>query len=193
MSVIDTETPAGAASPAESAGPDDTSISFEKANVIALVFLPAALLPVAAHGAIWGMASLGKGFGDVFSLLFFPALLVSIVIHELLHAAGFLLGGAPRAALRFGIDRKTLSPFAGCTAPLKARAYRFAIVLPALVLGVLPVAYGLATGAAWATMWGAFMLLCAGGDFAALWAMRAVPAGARVLDHPERVGCRVVG
>jgi hypothetical protein len=41
-------------------------------------------------------------------------------------------------------------------------------------------------------IWGAFMLLCAGGDFAALWAMRAVPGHARVLDHSERVGCRVV-
>lgn len=191
--MIDTETPAATDSAAESAGPDDTSISFEKANVIALVFLPAALVPVAFHGAVWGMASLGEGFGDVFSLLFLPAFLAAIVVHELLHAAGFLLGGAPRRALRFGIDRKTGSPFAGCTAPLVARAYRFAVFLPALVLGVLPTAWGLATGAAWMTIGGAFMLLCAGGDFAALWAMRAVPSGARVLDHTDRVGCRVVG
>ena len=33
----------------------------------------------------------------------------------------------------------------------------------------------------------------AGIDFAALWAMRRVSGDARVLDHPERVGCRVVG
>jgi hypothetical protein len=190
MSVSETESPAAADSPAV---PGDASISFEQANVIALALLPVALVPIAAHGAVWGMASLGKGFGDVFSLLFFPAFLTAIVVHELLHAAGFLLGGAPRRALRFGIDRKTFSPFAGCTAPLKARVYRFAVVLPALALGVLPLAWGLATGAAWMTIWGAFMLLCAGGDFAALCAMRGVPAAARVLDHPERVGCQVVG
>lgn len=189
MSMIANETTAGEAGPAVVA---DASISFEKANVIALAFLPVALVPVAAHGAIWGRASLGNGFGDLFSLLFFPAFLAAVVVHELLHAAGFLLGGAPRRMLHFGIDRKTGSPFAGCRAPLRARAYRFAVALPALVLGVLPIAWGLATGAAWVTLWGALMLFTAGGDFAALWAMRAVPGSARVLDHVDRVGCRVV-
>lgn len=170
----------------------DATLSMEQANVIALVFIPAAIGLVAVHGAVWGFPSVWEGFGDVFSWIFLPVFLACIVVHEGLHALGFALAGAPRSALHFGIDRKTLSPFAGCTAPVRAAAYRVAVLLPALVLGVAPLAYGLATGRAWATVWGAFMLLCAGGDFAALWAMRAVPGRARVLDHSERVGCRVV-
>jgi hypothetical protein len=170
----------------------DTTLSMEQANIIALVFIPAAMALVGVHWAIWGWTSVREGFGDVFSWIFLPAFLACVVVHELLHAAGFALGGAPRSALHFGIDRKTYSPFAGCTAPLRATAYRVGVLLPALVLGVAPLAYGLAAGEAWATIWGAFMLLCAGGDFAALWAMRAVPGRARVLDHSERVGCRVV-
>lgn len=171
----------------------DATISFEAANLIALLFLPLAAAPVAAHAALWGGASLGEGLRDLFPWAFLPAFAGSIVAHEALHAAGFLLlGRVPRRAIHFGLDRATFSPFAGCRVPLRAAAYRAAILLPALVLGVGPVAWGLARGVGWATLWGAFMLLCAGGDFAALWAMRRVPSRARVLDHPERVGCRVV-
>lgn len=170
----------------------DATLSFEQANVIAMLFIPAAILLVAAHGLLWGWGSVKEGFGDIFSWIFIPAFLLCVVVHELLHAVGFALGGARRGTLHFGIDRKTFSPFAGCTMPLRATSYRLAVLLPALVLGFAPLAWGLATGTGWATIWGTFMLLAAGGDFAALWAMRAVPGRARVLDHTERVGCRVV-
>ncbi|HYJ80286.1 MAG TPA: DUF3267 domain-containing protein [Longimicrobiaceae bacterium] len=172
----------------------DATVSFEKANLIALLFLPLAALPVLLHLLLWGAASLAAGVDFLFPWLFVPLLVASIVVHEALHALGFVaVGGAPRGAIHFGVDRRTLSPFAGCTAPLRARAYRGAVLLPSLVLGVAPVVAGLVTGSGWPTLWGALMLFCAGGDFAALWAMRAVPGDARVLDHPERVGCRVVG
>ena len=171
----------------------DHTVSFERANVIALVFIPFSLLFVAAHWLVWGWASVAAGFDRVSSLLFFvPAFLVSIVVHEALHAVGFLAGRAPRSAVHFGIHRQTLSPFAGCKVPLRAGAYRVAVLLPSIVLGFVPIAVGLATGAGWLTLWGAFMVLTAGGDFAALWAMRGVRGDERVLDHPERVGCRVV-
>ena len=173
----------------------DATISMEKANVLAVAFLPACALLLVAHAALWGWGSAAQGLKTAFHPLYFlPALIVSVVVHEGLHAVGFRVAGrAPREAVHFGIHRPTLSPFAGCRVPLPAGAYRVAVLLPAIVLGVAPVAAGLATGAAWATAWGAFMLLTAGGDFVALWAMRSVPSTARVLDHPERVGCRVVG
>lgn len=171
----------------------DASVSFEQANVLALVFFLPALALVGLHALLWGPRSLAEGFGFLFPWLFFPLFLASVVIHEALHAAGFVAAGrVPRSAVRFGVDRATLSPFAGCRVPLKAGAYRVSVLLPALVLGALPTIAGLATGVAWLTLWGAFMLLTAGGDFAVVWAMRGVPNAARVLDHPERVGCRVV-
>ncbi|HEX2202674.1 MAG TPA: DUF3267 domain-containing protein [Longimicrobium sp.] len=178
---------------AEPAFVSDATISMERANVIALFVLPLLPLLMGAHWLAWGGRSVVEGFRFLFPWWFFLLFFASIVVHEALHAVGFLaVGRARRADVHFGIHRETLSPFAGCRAPLKAGAYRVAVLLPALVLGVLPAAWGLATGTAWLTFWGAFMLVSAGGDFAALWAMRAVPNTARVLDHPERVGCRVV-
>lgn len=141
----------------------DATISFEKANLIALAFLPAPAAPVLLHLALWGADAIAEGAGFLFPWRFLPLLIASIVVHEALHAAGFLaLGGAPRDAVHFGVDRRTLSPFAGCRAPLRARAYRGAVLLPSLVLGVAPVAAGLASGTGWLTLWGAFMLFCAG-------------------------------
>ena len=64
--------------------------------------------------------------------------------------------------------------------------------VPALALGVLPVAVGMAIGHGFLLVWGAFMLHAATGDLIVLWTIRSVPGRARVLDHPERVGCRVL-
>jgi hypothetical protein len=87
---------------------------------------------------------------------------------------------------------KALTPFAQCTIPTRARSYRLAIALPGLVLGILPVLFGLSTGAWLATFYGFLMLVAAAGDLLVLWILRGVPAGAWVQDHPRQVGCLVV-
>jgi Putative zincin peptidase len=171
----------------------DATMSMERANVVALGLIPPFALLIVAHGLLWGWASVRGGAVDVFTLwVLLPLLAVSIVVHEALHGLGFLMGGAPRSAVHFGIHRPTLSPFCGCHAPLSATAYRVAVLLPGFALGVVPTALGLATGSGALTIWGVFMLITAAGDLAAFWAMRAVPGGALVMDHPERVGGRVV-
>jgi hypothetical protein len=163
------------------------SISMVAANLVGLALLPAAAVPVALH--LWVHGGPGSW---VWLVLALPVFLASVAVHEGLHAVGFFLAGARRRDVRFGIDRKTLTPFAGCRIPLRASAYRLAIVLPALVLGVVPLVAGLAAGLFWPTLYGAAMLHAASGDAAALWAMRGVRGGALVVDHPSRVGCLVV-
>lgn len=173
----------------------DVSISMERAGTIALLLLPAMVIPILVpFWLIWGWAPLREGLLTAITpWILVPALLLSILVHEGLHALGFLLlGGAPRSAVHFGIHRPTLSPFAGCRVAVTANGYRGAVMLPSLVLGVLPVAIGLAIGHGFLLVWGAFMLHAATGDLIVLWTIRSVPGRARVLDHPERVGCRVL-
>jgi hypothetical protein len=177
---------------AEAIPPDaeDFSMSMEEAASLAVRVVPAALLLVGAHLLLHGWDSLYAGGAFILRLRFFlPALLGSIVVHEGLHAAGFLLFGRVGVRnVRFGIDRQTFSPFAGARVPMPVWAYRAAVVLPGIFLGVVPVVAGLAGGTGWLTLWGAFMLVTAGGDLAALRALRGVPGAARVVDHPTRVG-----
>lgn len=173
----------------------DATISMERANIIGAGFFPLALaLVLFPFWIVWGSGPLMEGLGTASLLVLIPAMVLSVVLHEALHGVGFLLfGKAPRGSLHFGIDRQTSTPYAGCRAPVPARAYRAAVLLPALILGALPAVAGLIFGIGWLAIWGAFMLAVAGGDFLVLWAIRSVPANALVLDHPERVGCRVLG
>lgn len=170
----------------------DFSISLERANVLVLMMLPVMLAAlVGPFYALYGWDDLAMAiellFGTWSNLI---VLAFAIVAHEMLHAVGFLLGGAPPTSLHFGVQK--MSPYAGCKAPLEIGAYRLAIALPGLVLGVLPWLWGMATGAGWLVLWAAVMLMASGGDILVFWITRGLSYDTRVLDHPTRAGCQIV-
>ena len=173
----------------------DATISMTAANLIAIGLLPlfvaTLLLP---YLGLWGVAALGAGFRSVARLqVLIPLFAALVVIHELLHATGFLLfAKVGRKDIRFGVNWRALSPYAHCKAAVGARAYKWAVALPGLVLGVLPNAIGLVTGSGWLLLWGFFMVIASAGDIAILWAIRRVPAVAVLRDHPSRAGCQVL-
>jgi hypothetical protein len=122
---------------------------------------------------------------------FLLLLLLSIVVHELLHGLGFVLAGRVSwRELKFGL--KWGVAYAHCKVPLSARAYRVATALPGIVLGLLPGLLGLALGNAWLTVYGALLSASALGDVLILWLLRSVPGEARVLDHPSEPGCQML-
>lgn len=175
-------------------GPDAT-MSVVRANLIGLGWLPlAGLLTLGPFTLRWGGAALAAKLPEPRDWpVLIPLLCVGVLAHESLHAAGFLFfGGAPRSSVRLGFQRRTLTPFASCLAPVAAGAYRKAALLPAVALGVLPAIAGVIAGSAVLALWGWVMLALAGGDVAAVWAIRRVPSASLVLDHPTRVGCQVV-
>lgn len=184
----------GQADPA--AHPGDGTMPVVRANLLALAWLPvSALVVLGPFILLHGTRHLAASPPWLPPLPVGIALLAAgVLVHELLHAAGFLLvGRAPRPTVRIGFQRRTLTPFASCRAPVTASAYRAAALLPAAALGGLPALIAWATGWSTPLLWGWLMLALAGGDFAAVWAMRAVPGGAMVVDHERLVGCRVVG
>jgi hypothetical protein len=173
----------------------DATMSVVRANLIGLGWLPlAALLALGPFVLRWGGAPLAAELPGPGALPVLLALLaIGILAHESLHVVGFLLfGGVPRSSVRLGFQRRTLTPFASCRVPVAAGAYRKAALLPAVALGALPAFVGVITGSAALALWGWVMLGLAGGDLAAVWAIRRVPSRSLVLDHPSRVGCRVV-
>lgn len=173
----------------------DATMSVVQANLIAVGWLPlSGLLVLGPFFEIWGRGPLAVAVLRATDLrIAIPAVLLGVLIHEALHAVGFLtLGRVPPALVRLGFQRRTLTPYASCTAAITAGAYRGAALLPALVLGVLPALVALLLGSGGLALWAWVMLALAGGDLAAVWAMRRLAADARVLDHPTRVGCRMV-
>ena len=172
-----------------------STMSVARANVLALIWLPISGVAAATpYAVLWGGGRLAGLAAALPPLPLGLALMAAgILIHELLHAAGFLLfGRAQRDQVRIGFQRRTLTPFASCRAPVTAAAYRASALLPAAVLGGIPLLAAWITGSAALLLFGWVMLALAGGDVAAVWAMRAVPGPTLVLDHPELVGCRSV-
>lgn len=167
------------------------SMSPFQANVIGSLFaVPLFLLPCSLYVFVWGLPEeSGSSTSMLILLLTFVA---AIVAHELLHGVGFLLGGASRKAIDFGVHWYLLSPYAHCRTPLRAGPYRLALTLPALVLGLLPAIVGLVLGGFWIVFFGAVMLAVAGGDAVVLWTLRHVPRRAWVQDHPTEIGCLVL-
>jgi hypothetical protein len=191
MSVQDAgETSAEAAA----AGKRDVSISLERVNLLAL---PVALVPLLVtlvpFVLLWGdRALLTGGRVLVTWYVLLPALLGGVVLHEAIHGASWaLFARKPLRSIQFGIQWKTLTPYAHCTEAMTARAYRLGAAMPALLLGGVPAAAGLALGSGAWLLYGMIFLVAAVGDFIVLWVLRRVPGDVLVEDHPSRAGCTV--
>lgn len=174
----------------------DATISLRQANVIALSVLPVAyFLFFLPFRKIWPDKTLFPQ--DSLSLLNWLLIILvvfgGVIIHEGLHALGFIyVGKISKSAVKFGVSWKALAPYAHCTVPLTASAYKISILLPGLSLGLLPGLIGVLSGIGWLVWWGAAMTVAAGGDLAVLLAVLTVKGNVLVRDHPSKAGCQVL-
>ncbi|KAA3660384.1 MAG: alpha/beta fold hydrolase [Chloroflexi bacterium] len=174
----------------------EATISFFWANVVALMLFPLAyVLLFVPYRWIWGV-----GLGEQILVLTWQAavgmivmLMLSIGVHEWIHGMAFVwVGGVAKTAVFYGFNWKGMAPYAHCKAPMRAAAYRIAVLLPGFLLGIVPGLIGVVTGIWWLLPYGMMMLVAAGGDTAVLLAMNRVPGDALVLDHPSQAGCLVL-
>ncbi|MEQ8675812.1 MAG: DUF3267 domain-containing protein [Aggregatilineales bacterium] len=121
-----------------------------------------------------------------------PAILVAIIAHEFVHAITWVIfGGFSWRFMSFGIDRKTLSPYAHADVPMKAFAYRIGAAMPGLLTGIVPAIIALFIGHGALMLLSSFMISAAVGDVYVLWIIKNVPAETLVRDHPTKAGCLV--
>ena len=174
----------------------DLSISMAQANLVgALLLLPASALLLLPYLALWGSNTFLAAWlvvGDHL-LTAFGVFIVGVVVHELIHGLSWqVFGKKPRSAVKYGFKLKTLTPYAHCTEPMDARAYRLSAAMPGLLLGGLPWLYGLVTTNGPVFLFGFIFSITAVGDVMILWLLRHVEPTAQVIDHPTRAGCQVV-
>lgn len=158
-------------------------------NVLGIILMPilgaAVLVP---YWLVWREMPL-NGFDSGLLLL---ALIPSIIVHELLHGVGYLLGGAKLGEVKIGIQIKYLMPYAHCRVPLLAAGYRLGVALPGLVLGIIPAIGAVLTHNATLSIYAAAMIIAAVGDLIILWMLIPVPGDVRVQDHPTRPGFQLL-
>ena len=176
---------------------DSTDLSYDHttaavyAMALTLGLLALVLVPHALLYRENAFSALGKAAGPWLAL---PAFLLSVVVHELLHSlTAIVVGGLRWSEISYGVNWKTLTPYAHPRVPLNARAYALTVVAPGVVLGIVPSAVGLVTGSGPWSGYGAIMLAAAAGDLLVLWSLRHVPPSTLVQDHPSRVGCYIAG
>jgi hypothetical protein len=173
----------------------DLSISLAKANLVGIpLFLFSFLLVIVSYNLAWGIASLLRSINEFMRIkTLIPLVISGVLLHEAMHAFGWMVfGRLPASAMKFGLELKTLTPYAHCRIPMRASAYRVGVVLPAVVLGILPAAVGVGTHQGCLTLFGALFLGAACGDLLCLWMMRGVQRDSLVRDHPTRAGCLIV-
>jgi hypothetical protein len=161
-----------------------------RVTILSLVLL---VVPMLVYILIYGFDAFWSGvFGGYNFIVAVLIVIAAIVAHEGIHAIGWkLFSGLGWDQIKFGIDRKTLSPYCHARAPMRASAYRIGAALPGILLGVVPIIVGLVGASAGWTAFGALLLSAAVGDALVLWVIRHVPADAWVLDHPSNAGCYV--
>jgi hypothetical protein len=115
-----------------------------------------------------------------------------IVVHELLHALGFLVfGKVSLSHIHIGVNWKALMPYAHCKTPISISAYRGALILPIVITGIIPFFIGLFIGNGFLTVLGTLHTQAGFGDVFILWALRTYASNTIVKDHPEKIGCEV--
>ncbi len=149
---------------------------------VALLIVPL-LVFVGLHGLVWG---------EMFNAQTVLWILILILAHEGVHAIAWKVSsGLAWSQFKFGIDKKSLSPYCHATAPMDIQAYRIGGGAPLVVTGILPFIFALVAGSAMWAFVGAALISAAVGDIFLLWSLRHVPAGSLCVDHPTQMGCIV--
>ncbi|HHT49548.1 MAG TPA: DUF3267 domain-containing protein [Firmicutes bacterium] len=120
-------------------------------------------------------------------------LALGLLVHELLHGLGWVIGGdLTWNDLGFGLYLSKGILFIHSRVPLKMKAYRIGILLPGLVLGIAAPLCGLFFSR-WSLVWfGVFMFSGAAWDFILFWWTRKIPGHVLIVDHPTKIGIKVV-
>ncbi len=163
-----------------------------KANQKALMLL----IPIAIAGflpfiLLNGLKPLVQGivFLGRHQLYFFVGLLVTIVLHELLHGltwAAFTQKGIK--SIKFGIKWQYLTPYCQCLEPLKRWQYLLGGLMPGLGTGIIPMLVSWITANGWLLFVSVFLTTAAIGDFMMIIRVLRYSSNCLFLDHPNEIG-----
>lgn len=120
------------------------------------------------------------------------AALALVFAHELIHGLTWAIFSQNHLHdIEFGMMWKYLMPYCTCKTPLELGPYVLGGLAPLVLLGILPMALGIATGSLFVTILGAFMALSAAGDVmivTKLLRFRTNACEVVIFDHPTEAG-----
>lgn len=179
---------------------EDLTISAARAQLLSLLyFLPLALVlslpfiirwPARFNKAAYQAALPAGTSSATLGYMILLTVVLGIVVHELIHGITWSMFAKSRfRSIKFGILWKSFTPYCHCSEPLKVNVYLIGVLMPALVLGILPIVVSHFTGNILLFSFGMFFTLAAGGDFLIVNLLRKTNPEYLVQDHPSKIGC----
>lgn len=175
-------------------------INIEKANKLgAILLIPIFLFFTVLHLLLWKEEVIDY-FRNSFTIpemvknvgLFFVAMLIGIVLHELIHGVFFAMFAKQGfRSIRFGVIWEYLTPYCHCKEPLLIKHYRIGALAPAIILGLTPAVIGLIVGKYLITFLGIFFIAAAIGDFMVIHLLWNEKSTDYAQDHSSEAGCYV--
>lgn len=145
-----------------------------------------------AYFAHIGKVSLLNNIGEnqsavVYGLVFILGIILSVFLHEGLHAITFLLfSKCSLSAIKFGFYKG--NPYCHCNSKIKVKHYKVVLLAPFLLLGILLYILGIYTGDSIYILLGIFNIVCAIGDVCVYRLLKSLPNESYIKDHPSKIG-----
>ena len=169
----------------------DLTVSIRKANAFAVgLLIPLLIIGIAVlylkHGGT------GTDYDPLDILWFFVAYLVLIPVHELIHGASWAIFAEHHFKdIEFGFMKQYLTPYCTCSVPLEKGPYIFGALMPLIILGIIPMIIGIATGSLLILSIGILMTDAAAGDILIVWKLlryKSEASNTVFMDHPTQAG-----
>lgn len=123
---------------------------------------------------------------DIFLFVLF--FLISILIHELLHALCFYISTKSIESIKIGFILSHLTPYTHCSQPVSKIQYITTLLMPGVILGIIPLIISFLLSDFLLLIYGIIMLTASLGDFIICFFLFQVAPYKKILDHDSKVG-----
>lgn len=169
----------------------DLTVSMLDANIKGpLLAIPFIVCEIVIHRIIHG-SIFDAGWIEI-SWIWFAALLLLIVAHELIHGITWgIFAERHLRDIKFGVIWKMLTPYCTCTSPLKRFGYMIGGAMPTIILGFGLFAVSLINGSFLLYFLALIMTLSGSGDMLILYKLYRYKSDCHdilVYDHPYEGG-----
>ncbi|WP_221392127.1 DUF3267 domain-containing protein [Dyadobacter sp. NIV53] len=155
--------------------------------VLTLILMPVMVLLFAL---IWKIDTKGIIERSVSNLKYVLIIfIVGVIVHELIHGmTAAWYAGIGWKNIRFGVQWKSFTPYCHSMLPMPVSKYRYVVVMPLIILGMIPYVISLINGSGWFLTTGILFTVTAAGDMIILWMMRKLQGSELIQDHPSEIG-----
>jgi len=164
-------------------------LNLRRVNIISAFVTPAIFIACMIPYSVFTAENIKEDFTIWIFLALIIATLIGMVVHELIHAVFFALFTKNGfKSIKFGAYWKQGALYCHCNDPIKVKHYRITILMPAIILGFVPLVLSYIIQSFPLLFFACIMISAGLGDYFCTWLLRGMDKDTEVIDHPEKSG-----